>query len=258
VASISRSEIILWLNIILGASSLTLAFAAEGWPSQVSLVLAFAWIALYLLRDGLGSRKPAASWELAVAVLILLSSLLPGMLMYVSVLAYSAYLLRINDGNPIARSAALILLAIAGNQLIAPLLILLFGTELSGLDAFLVEHTYASGIRREGTVLLRDNGHAVEVFSKCSSFNNISLGLLFWTAATACGNRSFKKADVLVGLLVAIALFAVNVTRLHLLALDRDQYAYWHYEYGNRIYSYLFGVTMIAPPLMRLWSSRAR
>lgn len=258
MALVSRSEIIPWLNVILGAGSLSAVLSAEGWSSQVSLVLAFAWTVVFLLRDGPDGKEPAANWEIALAVIIGLASLLPGMLMYVAVLAYSGYRLLIRDRDPLARSAALLLFAIAGNQLIAPLLILLFGTELNGLDALLVEQTYASGIWREGTVLFRENGHAVEVFSKCSSFNNVSLGLLFWAAATACGGRSFKKTDVLVGLLVAIALCAVNVTRLHLLALDQDRYAYWHYEYGNRIYSYIFGVTMIVPPLLRLWFSRAR
>jgi hypothetical protein len=254
----SRSEVTLWLSVILGAGSLSLALATEGWSSPVSLVLAFAWVAMYLLHDGLGGNEPAANWEIALAAMICLSSLLPGMLMYGSVLAYSAYLLLIHDRSPVVRGAALLLCAMAGNQLVAPVLLLLFGAELNGLDAFLVEQTYASGIWRDGTVLFRDNGHAVEVFSQCSSFNNISLGLLFWAAATAGGSRSFKKADVLVGLLVVIALLAVNVTRLHLLALDHDRYAYWHYEYGNRIYSYVFGATMIAPPLLRLWFSRAQ
>jgi hypothetical protein len=258
VARMSRSEVILWLNVTLGAGSLSLVIATEGWSSQVSLVLAFAWAVMCLLHDGLGGKRPAANREIAFAVIICLSSLLPGMLMYVSVLAYSAYVLFIHDRSPVARRAALLLFAIAGNQLIAPLLILLFGTELNGLDAFLVEKTYASGISRDGTVLFRDNGHAIEVFSQCSSFNNISLGLLFWAAVTAGGGRSFTKADALVGLLVAIALLAVNVARLHLLALDHDRYAYWHYEYGNRIYSYVFGMTMIAPPLLRLWFSRAQ
>lgn len=252
-----QRHIILGLNVMLCAGSLLQLYAGTdpgGFSKQAALVLVFAWLGVFSLTHHLQHGQSTGPMG-AAALLISLTCLLSGGLLYVSVAAYAACLSYRYPECPAARNAAFLLLAIVANQALAPLVYSLMGNELNTLDAFLVEELFSPGIARDGTTLFRDNGHAIKILPECSSFYNISQGLLFWATTAAIRNRPLGRTDFLVGLSTAALLFGINFTRLYFLSLNHDAYIYWHNEYGRRIYAYIFAAGMVSLPLMRLWFS---
>lgn len=260
---VSRSEIVFWLNLMLALGSLSLLVGAQSRPNYVSQaqntsILVLAWLSVFWSTRDLG-RQLQADWvDIAFAIAVGVTSLLPDNLMYVSVIAYAVYLIHRYKADAAARNAAMLLLALAANRWLAELVFLAIGSELNSLDAYLVSLTYDSTLYREGPVLVQNSLHGIEIAAECSSFHNISLGILFWAVLVNLGQQSLKRADLLVLMSVVAGLLIVNVLRLHLMTRDFPSYIYWHNDHGKEIYSYIFGAAMIVPPLSRLWFTRDR
>jgi hypothetical protein len=66
-----------------------------------------------------------------------------------------------------------------------------------------------SGYSWHGTVI-ETEGHGIAMFGPCSSFHNISLGLLCWVAITKLRRPDWAPGDAWVADLVVVAVVVLN------------------------------------------------
>lgn len=197
-----------------------------------------AWAAAFscLWRSGAGPRLTGT--ELTIMFAIALTACVPSELVWLSLTA-AAIFIWISAADPWGRAAGTVVLALAGERLWSPMIFAAAEPYLVRLDAVFTGWTFLSGELahvRHGNVIDLGRGHAIEVLSGCSSFRNISLAILCWVAVTKWGRATWKRADLVVGLAVVVAMFAANLARLHAMALSQADYLYWHTG-GGRIFA---------------------
>ncbi len=98
------------------------------------------------------------------------------------------------------------------------------------------------------TIVGTPEGHSVFIYGPCSSFHNISLGLLCWVTITKLTRTDWIVKDVLVALAVCAIVILFNGTRLYLMALGPDYFTYWHDGFGQHLFSWatVFGVLLMS------------
>ena len=241
---ISRRELVIWVVAVLFASRL---FRIETEPltglfdglatllAQNSVFHYIGWYAVFnLLRESpLADR--ARPWEVACALgLCVVNVLQAKSTVWVSCTAVSLYLWVMHPGDARVRAAAAVLLALAVNGLWAPLFFRTFSYPILLADAVMVGG--ALFLLQEGTSWLGTNiigtssGHRVLIYGPCSSFHNISLGLLCWVSLTMLARPRWVRNDLSVASMVVMTVILLNTARLYLIALSPDaaSYNYWH------------------------------
>jgi hypothetical protein len=114
-----------------------------------------------------------------------------------------------------------------------------------------------SGFTWNNTII-HSGAHSIVVLSGCSSFHNISLGLLAWIALTKLARPVWVKADAAVALAVCAAVLLLNLLRIYLLALSAESYAYWHTGPGEQIFVWVTSATVVAIALAGVLGIQAR
>lgn len=214
-----------------------------------------AWYAVFSLLLSADRGRPATALDIAVVFSAALLNALPFHLgTWLSATLVGLYLLvRPHDARLAA--AAAVLLALAFNGYWGPRVFDFLAYYILRADAVFVGTLLSltqPGMGWEGTIVGNPEGHRVFIYSPCSSFHNISLGLLCWVSLTKLVRVSWVPADFAVALLVCAAVVALNATRLYLMALSPGHYSYWHGGTGEHFIAW---VTTAVVLLISLWGA---
>jgi hypothetical protein len=263
--SIDRRELFLWLAfLVLANDILFLAARAPGGPLEAfahtlaskNVIQYLAWYAVFSLLLASNGEQSATRLDIALVLSAASLNLLPAHLgVWLSATLAALYLIgRDRDDSNLA-GAASVLLALAVNSYWGPRLFDFFAIYLLRADTALVGTVLAAtqpGMEWKDTIIGRPGGHSVLVYSPCSSFHNISLGLLCWVSITKVVRSVWVRGDLLVALLVCAAVIALNATRLYLMALSPEHYDYWHGGMGVRLAAWsMTGIVL----LISLWGA---
>lgn len=257
-SAFSRRELFIWIVGILAATQLFRVNALQPgdpfgdalWRSLASRS-AFQYLAWYVVFRLLADSRPSplSRADLAVGFVASLSSLVMfGAMAWLVATAVGAYLWAASGGDSNLRSASVVLLALAFNALWAPQLFEVISYPLLWLDTALVGtalNLMQTGFTWRGTII-ESPGHAIAIFGPCSSFHNISLGLLCWIALTKLARPEWVRSDVYVGLAVVAAVLCINTLRVYLMALNPAMYAYWHEGTGAEVFGWSMALVVLA------------
>lgn len=258
-STLGRREVILWtVGALLCLQLFTVpADSLEAYAAGLQSLLAsksiFYYLALYaILRLVADSSRmaPARTGDFVLALAVIASGFLtarsaPGLATTVC-----ALYLMIRDRRDLRLAAAgAVLLALAFNGFWGPRLFELFAYDLLKADAALVGAALTAtktGVVWSETIVGAGSDHSIIVYGPCSSFHNISLGLLCWVSLTKLARPRWVASDVWVGIAVCAAVVALNASRLYLMALSADGYAYWHQGAGEQISAIATTLTVLA------------
>jgi hypothetical protein len=264
--TMKRREFLIWLVCILLANQIFSFPAASSGTLLETLATALisksvfyylGWFAVFNLLLATDREQPISGIDVAVALSATLLNFLPGPSApsWFSVSAVALLLVVRSDGDSKLKAAAAVLLALALNGYWGPRFFDIFAYYLLRADAALVGAALSltqPGMSWHETIIGRPGEHSVLIFNPCSSFHNISLGLLCWVSLTKLVRTSWVRGDLAVALAVCAAVIVWNATRLYLMALSNDHYTYWHQGTGEQLVAW--GTTMTVL-LISLWGA---
>lgn len=260
-----RREFLLWLACILFANQILVLLV--GIPGGDTLGIAQAllsrsvffylgWYVVVTLLLASKPDQPVSPFEVATALSLAALNLLPALSSnWLSTTAVAVFLLFSSRSDNKVKAAATVLLAVCFNGYWGPKFFDLFAYYLLRADAALVGaalYLTQPGMGWEETIIGRPGVHTVLIFSPCSSFHNISLGLLCWISVTKMTRTSWMRGDFAVALVVCATVILFNATRLYLMALSNERYIYWHEGPGEQVVAW--GTTM-SVLLISLWGA---
>ena len=214
------------------------ALAAGSGTALMSLlgVDAVLWFALYAivriaLDDGAGA--PLRRADKYLGALVLTCALVPVMSASLAALILaSLYLLQTSAPATAPRKLALIALATTGPLLWGPAFMVLFGPEITRLEALIIGA--ATGLPTAGNVFRSYDGSATFIVAgTCSSLANISIALLLLVTLTQLLDIPLSRRLIPVALAAIGATILANTGRLAALGLWPEHYQYLH-EGGGR------------------------
>jgi hypothetical protein len=86
-------------------------------------------------------------------------------------------------------------------------------------------------------IITEPDGHGLVILTACSSFHNLSIGLLCWISISRLRNQNWRSRDLTGAIIVAGIMVLVNGARLYMMALDTARYNYWHHGTGSQIFA---------------------
>jgi hypothetical protein len=249
--ALTRREFFLWIVALLFVSQV-LHFPdanpgdlGQGLMSAIadkSMFFYLAWFAVTrLLLDG-DSTRIVGRADLLLAVGVGLANLLPwASVVWGTTTVAAIYIWATSREDRAQQAAAAVLLAVAVNGFWAPRMFDLFAYSLLRLDTALVGSLLQAtqpGMSWHDTIMSAPGGHNILVFGPCSSFHNISLGLLCWIALTKLARTEWVTSDILVAAAVCVAVIGLNTARLYLMALSAEDFRYWHEGFGSQLFAW--------------------
>jgi exosortase/archaeosortase family protein len=214
------------------------------------------WYAVICLLFESDRKAHASGMDIAFALLVAVLNFLPAAsVTWVSATAFAAFLIATSRGDRKLQAAAAVLFALAFNGMWGPVIFEVLAIYLLRADAALVGTVLSltqPGMTWNDTVVGVPGGHSVFIYSPCSSFHNISLGLLCWVAVTKLIRTTWLRTDVLVAVAVTAAVILLNASRLYLMALSPEHFTYWHDGFGDTVYAW---ATTFVVLLISLWGA---
>ena len=174
---------------------------------------------------------------------------------WISTTVTGLFLLATSRGDATLKAVAAVLLALSFNGLWGPKFFDFFAFQLLRADAALVGTALSvtqPGLGWHETIVGSPDGHRVFIYNPCSSFHNISLGLLCWVALTKLVRTSWVRQDIFVALAVCAVVILFNGSRLYIMALSPDRFTYWHDGFGAQLFAW---GTTFAVLLISLWGA---
>jgi hypothetical protein len=264
IGALGRREVLLWLAFTLFANQVlslqaesheTLPAIAQALLSR-SVIYYLAWYTVVTLLLAGPADRPASRLDLAIALGVASLNLVPVLSSaWLATTAAGLLLLISRPRDHKITAVAAVLLALAFNGYWGPKLFSVFGYYILRADAALVGSILAAtqpGMGWHDTVVGTAGGHSVLIFNPCSSFHNISLGLLCWIAVTKLVRTSWVRSDAAVAAAVCAAMILFNATRLYLMALSPEHYAYWHGGTGEHMVAWASTLTVLS---ISLWGA---
>jgi hypothetical protein len=214
------------------------------------LVWAACWIAVLLLVRL--PVEPVTRNDLIIGSAVTAGVLFPtAPASWIALTGLGLYLLRCFDSGSLGRRAGFVILAVTVPMLWSRLVF----TMLSGLilqaDAILVS-TIVGTERVGNTLKFADADDYLYIAPACSSLANVSLAVLGWVLFTQALTRRPSLKDVWWGLAACSAVVMINVTRIGLIGLHREQYELIHGPIGSNIASFLTLAAIIGINLIRV------
>jgi hypothetical protein len=262
---IGRRELFFWVTLVLFANRFfrieppmpaSLSDTLAALLTQNSVFHYIGWFAVFsLLRDA--SLRERSHWrEIALALgLCVVNVSSTEAVVWISATAVSLYLWATCATDARIKAAAAVLFALSLNGLWGPLFFRIFSYPLLVADAALVGGTLAilhDGAGWQGTIVAGNSGHRILLYGPCSSFHNISLGLLCWVSLTMLARPNWVREDLTVASVVVGLVVLLNTARLYLMALSIEGYHYWHEGAGLQVYTWATTVCVLA---IGLWGS---
>jgi Transmembrane exosortase (Exosortase_EpsH) len=262
----SRTAVFIWtaaiffLNQVFDALRGVPAGGNSDAASDLAAVGVFQYMAWYaIFRLLTSSDRVVAARRLdvfACAALSLLVLAPTSRMIWIAATGVAAYLWCVSPGDGKSRSAGMVLAALAIQEFWGHLFFELFSYPLlraeTAVVGMIVEATRTGAVWR-GNVIVEPGGHAIVVLAACSSFHNLSIALLCWVTISRLRNQDWRPRDLYGGLMVVATMISLNGARLYLMALDADDYRYWHDGTGSQIF--LIGVSVIVL-MMALFGAR--
>jgi exosortase/archaeosortase family protein len=256
-----RAELFIWLACVLVAKQLFPPWVNSASPFIDALVAEFAntsafyylgWYAVFRLLYESDQTTPSTGMDLVFALLITaLNVLPPTSISWISTTAVGMFLLATSQEDRKFQAAAAVLFALAFNGLWGPLVFDFFAFQLLQADATLVGGLLSltqPGMSWSKTIVGTPEGHNILIYYPCSSFHNISLGLLCWVTVTKLTRTTWVAKDALVALAVCAIVILLNGSRLYLMALSLDYFTYWHEGLGQQLFVWatMLGVLLLS------------
>lgn len=138
-----------------------------------------------------------------------------------------------------AQTALLIFAAMAIRTPVTALSLGTLSEEFLSIDAYLVKIALLPTnieVLQIGNIIVGEDDHKLAIMTGCSSFTNVSIGLLVWFAITRGSCHTISRRAAIAGICVVAAIIFLNVTRLALMATNADVFAFIHDGYGKDIF----------------------
>lgn len=204
-------------------------------------VSVIVWIASalslsFMLRE---PQRPATRMDLAVAGACLTAFLVPlPPLSWVGLALLSAYAAQTSQAHSFARRGAWIMLAVTVPMFWSRMLFSAFSDLILRFDAALVG--WMIGTPRLGNAIAFADGTGyLWIAPGCSSLANMSLAVLCWVIFAQYRDIRLSPRSLGWGALACAAVLAINVVRLSLIGLYRDQYELLHGPIGATVANWL-------------------
>lgn len=259
----SRREFLLWLACIVFANQLLFVPTGDPGtqlPSFANLLLSksvFYYLGWYVVCIRLLESKadqPASIYDVALGLFLAAVNLLPGTAStWLAATGVALFLFFNSRSDDHVRAAAVVLFAMCVNGYWGPKIFDVFAYYLLRADAALVGsvlHLTQPGMGWHDTIIGQVGGHSVLIFGPCSSFHNISLGLLCWVSIVKLTRTSWVRTDFIAAFAIVCTVILFNAVRLYLMALSSEHYEYWHRGPGEQIVAW---ATTLAVLAISLW-----
>lgn len=214
------------------------------------------WYAVFRLLSEGNPEARSTRADIAFALLVAtINFLSDSSVSWMSATLAGLFLLATSHGDRKINAAAAVLLALSFNGMWGPLLFDVLAIYLLRADAALVGTVLTltqPGATWHDTIVGVSSGHSVFIYSPCSSFHNISLGLLCWVALTKLVRTRWVRQDIHVAVAVCATVILLNASRLYLMALSPDYFTYWHDGFGQQVFTW---ATTLAVLLISLWGA---
>ncbi len=272
--AISRKEMFAWVWTALLANNAVCILRSDSLEAFVTSLLAInvivvlAWFVVFkrLLVSSAATRVTSADVVFAVAFALLFcaTTLFETRRFAVGLLTTIAGLYTVvkSDGDNDLKAPAAVLLALATNMTWAPLVFQYFGPDLVQADAAIVGNILSRtnpDILWSGTTFQSAEGHRIILVGACSSFHNMSFGLLACISIAMFARNTLVWRDAVVVLLGSVVMVGLNAFRLSVLATSAPAYAYWHDGAGAEIHAAIATVCIVTVGLWgTAWASRTR
>jgi hypothetical protein len=266
-----RRELLFWLACILFANqlfsppidpSIAAPSDAQGGLTLFRAVFSrsifyyLGWYAVLSLLIASDARHPATARDIAVTVSAALLNFIPASSSnWLATTAVALFLVVRGHRDANLSAASAVLLALSFNGFWGPKLFDVFAYYIVHVDAALVGAALAAtqpAMEWTGTIIGQPGGHSLLIFGPCSSFHNISLGLLCWISITKLVRTSWARADLAVAVGVCAIVVLLNASRLYLMALGHDYYVFWHGGPGEQFVAWVMTVLVL---LISLWGA---
>jgi len=239
---IGRRELVLWVVAAILANQalhvLDLGTPSAFLVSVLSLNLVYLLAGIVIVNRVLGSDGCAVATRLEVVlgIGVLIAMAITGLVGYrmgigVVSTAVALYALGRAGLDQSLRAAGAVLLALSANLVWGPIFFQLVTPELLAADAFLVRGFLFFGgadVSVNGLTFANAQGHQVTLAGACSSFKNLSMGLLAGVAITMALRPRFVRRDVVAIAAVCAIMVLLNAARVGLLAASEASHLYWH------------------------------
>jgi exosortase/archaeosortase family protein len=254
----------IWLCCLLLANQLLRAPLESGLSIETLVSALFersafyylGWFAVVSLLYESKAETQSTVTDIALALAVGAFNFLPAYsVSWLSATVVGVFLLIMSQGDRKIQSAATVLLALSFNGLWGQRIFDIFAPYLLLADAALVGTLLSltqPGMTWDQTIVGSPDGHNVFIYSACSSFHNISLGLLCWVAVTKLFRSEWRRQDALVALCVTASVIVLNAGRLYLMALSPEHFAYWHDGVGEKLVGY---ATTLSVLFISLWGA---
>ena len=266
-SGLRRRELFVWLLSILAAhyflrfgpnASLSFLEALTQSLSSKSVFHYLGWYAVFQLAISADSEQPSSRTDVAFALIAALLPFVPANSpLWLSITATALYLWATSKGEIKLQAAGIVLLALAFNGFWGPKLFEVLAFPLLIADTALVGGLLSllhSGYSWQGTII-GSEGHGLVIFGPCSSFHNISLGLLCWIAITKLSRPGWAPGDAWIAVAVVGAVLLLNTARIYLMALSKPMYDYWHSGFGGELFVMATSAAVIG---ISLWGALRR
>jgi len=221
----------------------------QGWSNALlSLfgVSAVVWIACFAASALLyGSRlnEVITTPDAVVGLGVLALTIFPfARLSWLALTALRLYILCISSAGSSRRRGALIALAVTGPMLWGRILMEIFGPAILQTDAILVSTLIGTdhiGNVFSGAVESGGTSPQFAIYPPCSSLNGMALAVLAFITISNTLSRAWSAKHIAWGLLAALSVLAVNVSRLSLIGLFPAYYSSIHGSPGSDIAAWL-------------------
>jgi hypothetical protein len=279
-AAITRRELLIWLFaaavLVIALRYFQIGNAALFWKAldQINVFVCGALCVAGWRLQRYASPAPATSRDVMVVLLLLVllcaMALAPHLLgVGVFLCLFVLYLVRLDDPSGELRASAVVLMSLATNFLLAPVVFRLFLPLFIRLDAFLIGNVLRlldGSIEWRGSTFEHMEGaqrFGVTLIGACSSFNNVSAAVMVHMAWAMALRKHLTYFDGLAVLFTIALATALNVGRVSLSALGPDGYAFWHgngtgVPTGALIFIVVQNIAMVlAGYATARWASRA-
>jgi len=229
--------------------------ATQGWfDALLGLfgISAVVWIACFAATALLyGSRLDEVITipDAVIGLGVLAMTIIPfAKMSWLALTAVSLYMLCVSPARSPRRRGALIAVAVTGPMLWGPALMEVFGTTVLQADAILVSTVI--GTNHVGNVYAGAVGSHFAIYPPCSSLHGMSIVVLAWITISNTLGGPWSPRHLACGLLAALSVLAVNVSRLSLIGLFPAHYSAIHGSPGSDIAAWLSLALVVAISLL--------
>ncbi|MEA3039154.1 MAG: hypothetical protein QOE79_1667 [Sphingomonadales bacterium] len=261
-ARLARPRLFFWL-VLLAALNAFAGLAIRIVPEhgfayalfELFGISAISWAALAavlaLLKDA--PQEPLLRGDLGVAALVVLTALLPvATASAVALTGLAAWMIFSTRRGSASRRAGLIALALTGPLIWGRLLLAVFSGPMLAADTWLVGAVTGTG-QAANILALADGSGRLGIAPGCSSWQGMSLALVFWVTVNQWFCVPFDRRAVLTCLAALAATVAINVLRIAAMVRFPAYLEEIHHGWGWHLSMWS---TLLAVGAICLWGAR--